>query len=357
MKILVISNMYPSEKDPVYGTFVKVFFDGLINNNHTASLIAIKGKGLNALDKLWKYLNFYFSVFISLILNKYDVVYVHTISHTSPPILLASKIKKLNLIFNIHGDDLLTTSKLAHRLRNLAIPLLKKSKMIVVPTEYFKKILLDEFYWLKPDKIIISPSGGLNKQFFIDKNHEKQNIVPILGYVSRIDEGKGWDVLLDALKEVSDKGYHFKLFMVGSGKQEIELKEKITDLGFSDTVEYLGPLTHSELPKFYSSLDWFIFPSYREGESLGLVGLEAMAAHTPVIGSNMAGLQSYIIDKFNGYFFEPKNVHNLAQCIIKAINLPHSEKAAMSYNAFTTALKYESSQVNCKLFTEIENKI
>lgn len=28
-KIIVISNMYPSKTDPVYGTFVKGFVDGL----------------------------------------------------------------------------------------------------------------------------------------------------------------------------------------------------------------------------------------------------------------------------------------------------------------------------------------
>ena len=32
MKILLISNMYPSEKDKTYGTFVKMFKEGIEHN-------------------------------------------------------------------------------------------------------------------------------------------------------------------------------------------------------------------------------------------------------------------------------------------------------------------------------------
>ena len=259
-------------------------------------------------------------------------------------------------MFNIHGDDLLTTSQLALKLRNLAIPLLKRASMIVVPTNYFKEILISEFRWIDNSKIEISPSGGLDKKFYINNEHTK-NEIPVFGYVSRIDEGKGWDILLDAIKEVIDLEYNLKLIMVGSGKQVSQLMQKINNLNLSEFVFYIGALTHDELPRFYSSLDWFIFPTHREGESLGLVGLEAMAACTPVIGSNMAGLQSYIADGNNGYFFEPKNSKDLASKIIKAINLSPSEKEVLKHNAYNTAIPYEATRVNNLLLKKIAKRI
>lgn len=46
MKILIISNMYPSGKDPVYGTSVKVFADKMViyNREGKTQLIAIHGR-------------------------------------------------------------------------------------------------------------------------------------------------------------------------------------------------------------------------------------------------------------------------------------------------------------------------
>ena len=52
----------------------------------------------------------------------------------------------------------------------------------------------------------------------------------------------------------------------------------ITDYQLNDAVDYIGAVAHDELPTVYASFDLFIFPSTRENESLGLVGLEAMTA-------------------------------------------------------------------------------
>ena len=51
------------------------------------------------------------------------------------------------------------------------------------------------------------------------------------------------------------------------------------------------------LVNIYNSLDIFVFPTYRKSESLGLVGLEAMACETLVIASNNYGPTDYIKDK------------------------------------------------------------
>lgn len=48
-------------------------------------------------------------------------------------------------------------------------------------------------------------------------------------------------------------------------------------------------------------MDLFVFPTQLE-ESLGLVGLEAMACGVPVIGSCIGGLTDYIEEGTNGFF-------------------------------------------------------
>ena len=65
--------------------------------------------------------------------------------------------------------------------------------------------------------------------------------------------------------------------------------------------------TQKELALFYSAIDIFCFPTYRKSDSLGLVGLEAMACGCIVIASNMAGPTSYIKNQENGFFFKPRD--------------------------------------------------
>ena len=345
--------MYPSNRDPVYGTFVKVFYEDIQKYFSNVELVAIKGKR-NGLDKIFAYLKFYIIIFFKLIVSRYDFVYIHTIAHPIPPIRAASLFRNLNLVFNIHGDDLLTTTKLSTKLRNLSYPLLKNAKQIIVPTDYFKDILIEECPWINKNIIFISPSGGINLSFF--KNTTKQNHqLPVVGYVSRIDKGKGWEYLLCAIHILVLKGHKLKVEIVGSGFQVSLLEKQIFELGLQDIVSYRGALTHAELPDFYHNLDWFVFPTYRKGESLGLVGLEAMASMTPVIGSDIAGLRSYIVDGVNGFLIPPQNSEMLASTIERALTLSKSEIIDLQNNAYNTALRYESSLVNKILFEKLNS--
>ena len=64
MKILLISNMYPSEKDKTYGTFVKMFKEGIEHNMNDIvfDCCFIRGRSNSFVVKLYKYIVFYFSI-------------------------------------------------------------------------------------------------------------------------------------------------------------------------------------------------------------------------------------------------------------------------------------------------------
>lgn len=353
-KILVVSNMYPSHQDPYYGTFVKSFYDDINRlENVDADLVAIKGRSTSVAGKLRGYIGFYTATMFKLLFTKYDLIYVHTISHTSIPLRIISLVKKLNVIFNIHGDDLLTTTKTAHKLRNIAIPLLKKAKNIVVPTEYFKDVLLCEMPFVNPRRIIISPSGGISKRFFVKYELKKNNGIYKIGYVSRIDQGKGWDILLMALSILKETGLQFVAEFYGRGAEVNLFRVKVRELGLNDVVNYYGPKSHEELPDIYKTFDVFVFPTIRDGESLGLVGLEAMAAGVPVIGSEIGGLKSYIKDNINGIMFTPGDFRGLAEKLKLFFAYPDERRNSMSKEAKLTASEYESSLVNNTLFKNI----
>ena len=356
MKLLVISNMYPSIKDPVYGTFVQSFVENMniLNKGGKTDIIVVKGRDGNILQKIWKYFRFYFLSLFTLLFCKYDVVYVHTITYPIIPIRIACLFKNIPLVFNVHGGDVLTRGKIAARLKEIAKPLLKNAKLIVSPSVFFKDVLLREFPFLTEQNIFVSPSGGIDSSFFYKKKNKENNEFTI-GYVSRISVAKGWDTLLQSLSILLGK-INFKLIVAGRGTQVKEFKKMIVDFGLTEHVQYIGPVPYKQLPSVYNQLDLFVFPTCLE-ESLGLVGIEAMASGVPVVGSKIGGLTDYIIDGYNGFYFLPGNSESLATKILNYYYLDANEKAELGRGAFLTAQKYESDEVNNALYKELVKRL
>lgn len=355
MDILTISNMYPSDSDPVYGTFVKNFIDELRNRNSNGrnDIAVIAGKRKGKISKTLAYVGFYSSILLKLLAHRYDLVYVHTITFPIIPIRIASVFCRRKFVFNVHGDDVLPSTPLKKKLKELARPILPKAAMIVVPSPYFADVVLHEFKGVTPERIFISPSGGLNKRFYIpNKKVRDVDSKLTLGFVSRIDRGKGWDTFLLAVKRLADDGADVNAVIAGRGAQTPDMFKMIEELGLNNSVRYLGPVTPDKLPDVYASFDIFIFPTILR-ESLGLVGLEAMAAHTPVIASQIAGPAGYVVNGHNGYLFEPGNADELYRCVKSYLNLNGEQRMVLSENAYNTALDYKAEDVADALYGKL----
>ena len=354
MKVLIISNMYPSNGDPVYGTFVKVFTESVekLNSGGTTKLIAIKGRSKMP-AKLWKYLSFYLREFAALTFRQYDIVYVHTITFPILPIILVSLFRRLPLIFNTHGTDLLGTARSTRLLRRLARSTVRKALAIVSPSEYFKERIKEYLPDYPDNRIFVSPSGGVDTSLFCPAKKTSSGI-PVIGYVSRIDRGKGWDLFVKAIANLIKEGYKIKAIMAGRGSEEPLLKDAIKRYGLENTVSYIGPVAHDRLPEVYNSFDVFAFTTTTT-ESLGLVGIEAMACGVPVIGSDFAGPKCYIADGVNGYLFRKGDATDLTLKLKKYLDSTPYEKESLSKGARCTAKNYDTHTVMSSLFCFIKN--
>lgn len=346
MKILLISNMYPSKEHPTYGVFVKNFKDQMEKQEFDISQTAlIYGRGKNKLEKLIKYINFFRDVIISVKQNEYDLIYVHYINHSLLPLLLVQKYIKKPLILNAHGSDVFVNSRIKKYIQNLVTPIIIKANMIVVPSSYFKDVIHKKFH-IEKNKIFISPSGGIDTNLFKPLKTTKDTSELIIGYVSRIDEGKGWDVLLKAAKLLLDKGIvNFKILMIGGGSQEQLLLKMIKVLTIEKKVDFIGRVPHEELVHYYNKMDVFAFTTTLD-ESLGLVGLEAMACGVPVIGSNIGGLKEYIENGSNGELFKPGDIDKLSEKMKKFILMDKKSLKQYAMHSIATAKQYDSSIVS-----------
>jgi len=118
----------------------------------------------------------------------------------------------------------------------------------------------------------------------------------ILMYIGRLHPVKRLDLLLKAAAQLTE---HFKLFIVGSGTLEDELKDMTKSLGIADKVIFTGAVQYSDVPKFMNMADLIVLTSSMEGQPRVLI--EAMSCGTPAVGTNVFGIRDTIDDGVTGY--------------------------------------------------------
>lgn len=367
MRILLVSNMYPSKKFSSYGVFVKNTEDILKSEGFQVDQ-AVLTKKTSKLKKMVGYAAHYARILRKGLTNQYDAIYVHYAAHNAIPLLLLKRLKpSVRIVTNVHGSDVVPEVASQEKFQPYVKKLLQKSTLVITPSQYYKG-LVEEKYHVK-ESIRIFPSGGVNSEVFFpdeaNKNSQLANFdldpaYRYLGYVGRMDVGKGWDHLLKGFAEFLQNSPNVKkdtrLIMVGSGKDDAAFFRMREELGLTDFVIHFPLMKHQELAIIYNIIELFIFPTTRKGESLGLVGLEAMACGTPILASRIGGILDYVKDNENGWLFEPGNHEELAQALAHYFDLDQQKKKSVGEAAYLTSREYDQKKIQSKL-SSIFNEI
>jgi glycosyltransferase involved in cell wall biosynthesis len=321
MKMLLVSNMYPSEADPQYATFVQNIKEALVASAcMDVSTAVIRGRSRHRFEKIYKYLRFFVETIVQVLRGKYDILYVHYPSHSYVPLLLLGPWRGGRLAVHVHGSDILREARVTRLYfflkRFVSSRALQAADLIIVPSNYYRDVITTVFK-VPPERVFVYSSGGVDLQVF-----RKSTTMPLqgvfrVGYIGRLEKDKGVGTLVKALDILQDTLPDLQAVIIGKGTMEQELRRLVNDKGLAERISFPGAMQQSALVRFYNSMHVFIFPTERETESLGLVGLEAMACGIPVIGAQIGGLRDYLKDGYNGFFFEPGSATDLASKILQ----------------------------------------
>ena len=138
----------------------------------------------------------------------------------------------------------------------------------------------------------------------------------VVGMVSKLWEGKGHILLIQAFETLLIRFPNVKLVIVGEGYLKGELKNVVSTKGLDNKVLFTG--FQEDVREILTCVDIAVLPSYFEG--MGRVLLEAMAMEKPVVGTRVGGIPDLIEDGVNGFLVEPGNVMELAEAILKILN-------------------------------------
>lgn len=124
-------------------------------------------------------------------------------------------------------------------------------------------------------------------------------------------EHKALDVLIAAFRSIADEFPLVDLLIAGGGPDSERVAQLVADCGYAQRIELLGVKSRDEMRTLHGGASAFVLPS-RPGECLPLVYLEALAAGTPVIGTDTGGVREVIRDGENGFLLAPGDVEGTA---------------------------------------------
>jgi len=134
-------------------------------------------------------------------------------------------------------------------------------------------------YGLHVEDIATPPAAVIAHAEQIRADHAGRRIVLFVG---RLVYYKGADVLVRAMANVDAD-----LVILGTGPLESELREIAVANGLAQRVSFLPPQDDDDLSAYYRAADVFCLPSVANSEAFGLVQIEAHAAGTPAISTDL----------------------------------------------------------------------
>jgi len=193
-----------------------------------------------------------------------------------------------------------------------------KSSKIIVLAKDFKKDLIE--WGFKKEKIIVSKMMFDRSNFKL-KLYSRENNIPWLLYLGRIQNIKGIFEIIQALSIIKKDGYQFKMIFAGNpvDRDTIKnLKLHVKELGIDDFCHFENYVSGTKKEKILNEADIFVFPSYTEGCPTSV--LEAMASGLFIISTDVGALREIIQDKRNGFLVKVRDPLDLAEKLKIALN-------------------------------------
>ena len=352
MKILMLSWEYPPR---VVGGISRVVHDlshKLVNSGHEVTVVTYKDGNVpyfedddgvqvyrvdnfmiapnNFIDWIMQ-LNFNMIAKAGEIINekgKFDVIHAHDwlTAYAGKTLKHAYNIP---LVSTIHATEAGRNSgikgEMQKYINDTEWMLTYESSEVIVNSHYMKNEL-QRLFGLPYEKINVVPNGvnltlfnGVERDYDFRRRFAMDNEKIIL-FMGRLVYEKGITTLISAMPKILNNYHDAKLIIAGKGGMIDELRAQVNYLGLGNKVYFTGYLGSKDVQKMYKCADVAVFPSTYE--PFGIVALEGMLSGTPVVVSDVGGLNEIVEHGVNGMKSYAGNANSLADSILSLLFNP-----------------------------------
>ena len=206
--------------------------------------------------------------------------------------------------------------KIKHRgfRHKLQVWVCKKSKAVVVPSAYLKRLV--QGWGIAPEKIKIIPNA-VNLVVEPLSKEEARTALGIHGKIilsaGRLVPWKGFRLIIKLMPELLKLNPFFRLAIAGDGPDREYLVALIKNLNLHNKVFLVGKKSPDELTRYMRASELFVLNTGYEGFSHQI--LEAMAAGVPVVTTNVGGNTELLRQGENGFMVKYNDEFNLKEAI------------------------------------------
>jgi glycosyltransferase involved in cell wall biosynthesis len=218
------------------------------------------------------------------------------------------------------------------------------SDLLIFISNAVKKTFQDNFKMDNKNSVVIY--NGIGSKFFKNAIEVSKNTNNDIIFIGRLEKVKGVDILIRAFDKVYSKCPSTKLTIVGDGSKKEELQKLAKTTSAKENIFFAG--RQNDVIAWLDKAGIFVYPSIWE-EGFGISVVEAMARGCIPITFNKGGLPEIIKNEENGYIVDEVSDEELANTILKAINLQQSQKDIMLKNALSTSSKYTIEKTITKI--------
>ncbi|MDT0261168.1 glycosyltransferase family 4 protein [Jatrophihabitans lederbergiae] len=242
--------------------------------------------------------------------GNFDVVHVH---EPAPPSLslLTVLLADVPLVATFHAAS--TRSRFLAMFDSVVQAVLERLSGRIAVSQAARKMIVEH---LGADAVVIP--NGVSIAHYADAAPlpgypRDPALGGTIGFIGRYDESrKGMAILIEALTTLVRRRPGVRLLVAGRG-EEAEFLERLPEF-LVGSVVMLGMVSERDKASLLRSVDVYVAPN-TGGESFGIILLEAMAARTPIVASDLQAFRRVLDDGRAGLIFRNRDAADLAAAL------------------------------------------
>jgi len=243
-------------------------------------------------------------------------IHAHFLTHGGFAAWVLGRLTGLPYSVVAHGSDV-------HRHRAMMKTKVAEAAFIAAISEYNRAVIDEECGPVGRVEIV---HCGVDVSHIVPASATDRAPSPLVVCVGTLHEVKGQRYLVEAAAELKRRGRRIDVELVGDGPDRSMLADLAARLGVDDRVELVGPLDHHEVIERYKRAHVMVAPSVasRDGRREGIptVIMEAMAAGTPVVASDLSGIPELVVHEESGLLTTPGDSNAIADAIERILANP-----------------------------------